>query len=263
MFPPPSRRALLRALPFALAGTALSAGALGAAPPFRPDPRPLLSQYPPRFGRPRVVLDAGHGGSLPGAVRAWSPAEKDINLRVTLALADRLWAAGCWEVVLTRATDRHRSIGARYRQSNRTPGRRTAFVSIHSNAGGGGEGDRRGTMVIWSSRQRRGARRRSERLAACVGASLQEAGFPRLGGEPLSVPQGRRQERHYVASDPRFGSFATATRRLGVLDHNRHPAVLVETHWLDNRADVAAFQNDAAIGRFARALEVALMSFCR
>jgi len=207
------------------------------------------------------VLDAGHGGSQPGAVRAWSAAEKDINLRVTLALADRLWAAGRWEVVLTRATDQKRSIGARYRQSNRTPGRKTAFVSIHSNAGGGGSGDRRGTMVIWSSRQRHGPRRRSERLAACVGASLRDAGYPRLGGERMPIRKARRQKRHYVATDPRFGSFATSTRRLGVLDHNRHPAVLVETHWLDNPADVAAFQTDRSIARFSRALETALVTF--
>ncbi|MCP4870030.1 MAG: N-acetylmuramoyl-L-alanine amidase [Proteobacteria bacterium] len=239
----------------------MSAGACGASAPYRPDPRPLLSDYPSRFGRPRIVLDAGHGGSQSGAVRSWSAAEKDINLRVTLALADRLWAAGAWEVVLTRATDRTRSIGARYRQSNRTPGRKTAFVSIHANAGGGGEGVRRGTMVIWSSHQRPGARKRSERLAACVGAALRETGFPRLTGERMPIKKARRQKRHYVATDPRFGCFATATRRLGVLDHNRHPAVLVESHFLDNKAAVAAFQNDAAIGRFARALEVALMSF--
>ena len=46
-----------------------------------------------------------------------------------------------------------------------------------------------------------------------------------------------------------------------MLDRNEKPAVLVETHWLDNPADVSAFQNDAAIARFVVAAELGLRTF--
>lgn len=260
----PSRRAVLTALPLGLAGTALATAGWSAALPLvprRPDPRPLRRSPPRGRTRLRVVIDAGHGGRQPGAVRSWSPPEKDINLRVALAVADHLWAAGTFDVVLTRASDKTMSIRSRYGRANRVTGRRVAFLSIHSNSGGGGEGTRRGAMNIWSSRQRAPARRRSERLAACLGAALSAESFPLLTGDRLPIRKARRQGRHYVPTDPRFGSFATAKRRLGVIDHNRHPAVLIETHWLDNPTDVAAFQTDAAIARFAEAVEVALFTF--
>lgn len=52
-----------------------------------------------------VVLDAGHGGEDGGASSADGTLEKDLNLAVTLLLADNLRAAGI-EVILTRETDR-------------------------------------------------------------------------------------------------------------------------------------------------------------
>lgn len=52
-----------------------------------------------------VVLDAGHGGEDGGTSSESGTLEKDLNLSVTLHLADYLRAAGI-EVVLTRDTDR-------------------------------------------------------------------------------------------------------------------------------------------------------------
>ncbi len=54
---------------------------------------------------PTVILDAGHGGEDGGAVGVNRVLEKDLNLAVTLRLADLLRAAGV-PVILTRTEDR-------------------------------------------------------------------------------------------------------------------------------------------------------------
>lgn len=51
-----------------------------------------------------IILDAGHGGFDGGAVAADGTVEKDINLNITLALADFLKSSG-FKVILTRETD--------------------------------------------------------------------------------------------------------------------------------------------------------------
>ncbi len=54
--------------------------------------------------RPRVVLDAGHGGEDGGAVSATGVSEKTLNLSVALKLGDMLRAAGV-DVIYTRTDD--------------------------------------------------------------------------------------------------------------------------------------------------------------
>lgn len=51
-----------------------------------------------------IILDAGHGGFDGGAVAADGTIEKDINLKITLTLADFLKTAG-YNVILTREAD--------------------------------------------------------------------------------------------------------------------------------------------------------------
>lgn len=51
-----------------------------------------------------IVLDAGHGGRDGGCVGVSGSIEKDMNLKYTLALRDKLVSAG-YRVVLTRKTD--------------------------------------------------------------------------------------------------------------------------------------------------------------
>ena len=66
----------------------------------------------------RIVLDAGHGGSDPGAFgpqrtdSGFSNSEKDLNLTLTLAAAEKLRALGT-EVILTREDDVTLDIGSR------------------------------------------------------------------------------------------------------------------------------------------------------
>lgn len=86
----------------------------------------------------RVFLDAGHGGTDPGAIGN-GLVEKELNLDVALALRDLLEldtldtaGGGTWEVMMSRTTDQTVSLGARTSQANAWPA--DYFVSIHHNA---------------------------------------------------------------------------------------------------------------------------------
>ena len=81
----------------------------------------------------KIGLDAGHGGSDPGAISATGILEKDINLRIVKALQKKLEQKGAI-VVLSRTDD----------SSMKMPERKKVFrdanidllLSIHNNAGG-------------------------------------------------------------------------------------------------------------------------------
>lgn len=79
----------------------------------------------------RIVLDAGHGGSEPGAVGPGGLKEKDVNLAVTQELARLLRQAGA-EVLLTRDSDKDLSLVDRVAFANEKDP--DLFLSIHHNA---------------------------------------------------------------------------------------------------------------------------------
>ncbi|MDH4380011.1 MAG: N-acetylmuramoyl-L-alanine amidase [Vampirovibrionales bacterium] len=78
---------------------------------------PLLEQSPRAWHRRiedlRMVLDAGHGGSELGTIAPTGVPEKDLNLRVALAIEEALKQAGLTHVFLTRREDRDVSLQAR------------------------------------------------------------------------------------------------------------------------------------------------------
>ncbi|MEM8789661.1 MAG: N-acetylmuramoyl-L-alanine amidase, partial [Pseudomonadota bacterium] len=86
---------------------------------------------PPAAGtRPRIVLDAGHGGIDPGAVRD-GVAEKDVALAFARALASALTATGRYDVLLTRNDDRFVPLDDRV-AFGRAAGA-DLFLSLHAN----------------------------------------------------------------------------------------------------------------------------------
>lgn len=77
-----------------------------------------------------VCIDAGHGGSDPGAV-GWGLEEEDINLDVANRLCTLLKGAG-WKVYMTRSSDSDVSLSGRTSYANSVGASR--FISIHCNA---------------------------------------------------------------------------------------------------------------------------------
>jgi len=78
----------------------------------------------------KVFIDAGHGGSDPGAVR-FGLNEKDANLDIALRLKNKLQASG-FDVVMTRTDDSYYSLDDRVNMANRSGA--DIFLSIHNNA---------------------------------------------------------------------------------------------------------------------------------
>jgi N-acetylmuramoyl-L-alanine amidase len=82
--------------------------------------------------KPRVIIDAGHGGRDPGApLRNTSLREKDVALQVALKVGDALKAKGV-EVYYTRVKDTLIALHDRGRMANQAKG--DLFISIHVNA---------------------------------------------------------------------------------------------------------------------------------
>ncbi len=79
----------------------------------------------------KVVIDAGHGGSDPGAIGKNGLREKLVNLDIARRLSSLLKAEGI-EVVLTRSADVSVSLERRIAIANNA--KADFFLSIHSNA---------------------------------------------------------------------------------------------------------------------------------
>ncbi|MDI9482328.1 MAG: N-acetylmuramoyl-L-alanine amidase [Bacillota bacterium] len=77
-----------------------------------------------------VVIDPGHGGSNPGAVYG-NVNEKDLNLKVSKILKDKLTASGV-TVYMTRTDDRDVGLYTRAEIANKLNA--DLFISIHHNA---------------------------------------------------------------------------------------------------------------------------------
>jgi N-acetylmuramoyl-L-alanine amidase len=91
--------------------------------------RPRFTQIPLHIKR--VVIDAGHGGSDPGAIGRTGLREKDVNLDIAKRLAKLLDNEGV-KVVMTRSTDKFIPLSRRVDIANNANA--DLFISIHSNA---------------------------------------------------------------------------------------------------------------------------------
>ncbi|WP_027090802.1 N-acetylmuramoyl-L-alanine amidase family protein [Cohnella thermotolerans] len=79
-----------------------------------------------------VVLDAGHGGSDPGAPSITGKWEKDFTLAVILKLRDLLAKDSRLNVVLTRSSDTYPTLADRYNLANSLNA--SLFLSVHGNS---------------------------------------------------------------------------------------------------------------------------------
>ena len=93
------------------------------------DPQ-VAAAAPPEVRPYTVVIDAGHGGQDPGAMRAGLE-EKDLTLAVARAMARRLEALPGYRAVLTRDRDRELSLAERVEIAAAERG--DVFLSIHCN----------------------------------------------------------------------------------------------------------------------------------
>jgi N-acetylmuramoyl-L-alanine amidase len=80
-----------------------------------------------------IVIDPGHGGFDPGAIGSTSNIlEKDVALRMGLAVRDQLEATGRYQVIMTRDDDRF--VGLRYRLQIARQSQGELFISLHADS---------------------------------------------------------------------------------------------------------------------------------
>lgn len=155
-----------------------------------------------------VALDAGHGGSDPGAVYNGRQ-EKDDNLRLAKAVGDILERRGV-NVVYTRTNDIYETPFKKATDANEAGA--DYFVSFHRNSVENPNTASGAQTLIYSSGGEK------ERLARNIQDNLTELGFKDMG----------------VVERP----------NLVVLKRTRMPAVLIETGFINNEKDNAKFDRD-------------------
>jgi N-acetylmuramoyl-L-alanine amidase len=92
-----------------------------------------LSACADNYYQPIIVIDPGHGGVDPGAIGSTGNVlEKEVALRMGLALRDQLEATGRYRVIMTRDDDRMVRLPDRLEIASRSQGE--LFISLHADS---------------------------------------------------------------------------------------------------------------------------------
>ena len=168
-------------------------------------PAQTADAKPPRLGGLTVVIDAGHGGTDPGAIYGGIH-EKAVVLAVALATIRKLKALGV-QAIPTRTSDTRPSLDARASLANRR--KADLFISIHADSA-----SRRSASGVGAFFRADGARgRQSRKLAVAV-----------VDGIVTRTDASNRRAR-------------ADSRGLRVLRKTHMPAILLEIGFLTNAAE--------------------------
>ncbi|HXV70783.1 MAG TPA: N-acetylmuramoyl-L-alanine amidase [Acidimicrobiia bacterium] len=190
-----------------------------------------------------VVIDPGHGGPVDtGAVGANGLAEKEINLRVSLATKEILADRGI-EAVLTRIADYPIPIRTRAEYA-RLMGAE-ALVSIHHNAPAANPSDMPGVEIFVKNDSTE-----SQRLGGLIYASTMAA----LG--QFDVEWDRAPDAGVMTVLNSRGSDAYGMVRLPEM-----PSALVELGYIANRAEAELYQTSEYVDVAATSVADAIESF--
>ncbi|WP_240741818.1 N-acetylmuramoyl-L-alanine amidase [Deinococcus sp. KSM4-11] len=222
--------------------------------------------------RPRVVLDAGHGGIDPGMSSAWV-VEKDVTLDVALRTRAELVRHGV-DVTMVRSTDTQLStvkrtdLDARSRLA--TSGTVSAYVSIHVNSGGaaaqGIETYYFGQPLGGSNRslavEENGGGSTGEELTRQAASSAQSALGDILSQAKLSFSRdlARRVQISLVAATGAVNR-GVLTDAFYVIKNPTTPAVLVEVGYGSNPSEGQKLATAAYRDRLAQGLARAILDF--
>lgn len=238
------------------------AGATPAVPATRPEPAaapPIPAAGTSTLAGLRIAVDAGHGGTDPGAKGPTGILEKTVTLQIANALARHLRAEYGCIVTLTRTADRAVSLGERNRIANTAHA--DLFVSIHANAATNTSAH--GTQTYYlNNATDQASRRLAARENAAAGTNLSELDnivstmlqnaytedSAALAGAVQRSVVGRLAKKYPRVTDQKVHSAL-----FYVLVGAKSPAILVETAFISNpeeeqRLQNAAFQVELAAG---------------
>jgi N-acetylmuramoyl-L-alanine amidase len=188
-----------------------------------PAPQPAPVAVSTQNGQQTIVLDAGHGGSDPGAQRG-DIQEKEMTLAIVQQLQKRLEGQG-FKIVMTRVDDTFVSLEDRVKLTNQIMP--SAFVSVHINALES-TSDIHGIETYFQTEQ-------SRPLAEVIHSSL-------VNG--LGVPdRGIRKARFYV------------------INHTPVPAILAEVGFISNKEERDKLNSFDYQGKVADAISQGVMLY--
>lgn len=170
----------------------------------------------------RICIDAGHGGSDPGAVAADGTREKDITLAYSIELADLLTKSG-HVVMMTRINDDY--VGLSLRAQRADDFNADCLVSLHANANSSAAAN--GAWVIYD-----------DKTSKENGVALAREIFDAMDRVPGITDADPERE---IYPD---GTAWVGYRQLTVISETKKtPSVLVELGFLTNPDDLADLLN--------------------
>ncbi|MGC5777268.1 N-acetylmuramoyl-L-alanine amidase [Methylobacterium sp. NFXW15] len=236
------------------------------------DPRPAPAQVAKTANtdpRPLIVIDAGHGGTDPGAIASTGVFEKDIVFGFAQDLAEKLNAAGRYRVQMTRDRDVFVPLNERVRIAREA--KADLFISIHADSISSAPQVRGATIYTGSEKatdaESAKLAERENRADAAAGAEAAEA-TPDIADilQELTL----RETRGFSSSFARnlMGQLAPVMEmstkphreaRFVVLRSPDVPSVLVELGYLSSKRDLEKLQDPdwraGVTGSMAKAIE--------
>lgn len=184
----------------------------------------------------KIYIDAGHGGSDPGAVSG-SMRESELNLKAALACREFLSAYNC-QVIMSRTTDVAVPVQNRYKQA--IAEMVDAVLCIHHNAGGGDGGE----VWFWHTDNR------AKELARLTAQEYKAIGQNLRTGAGL--PEGTKACKPDIRQN--FGMCREPAAK-GI------PAILGEFAFVDNATDRQIVDTDAELAEQGKAYGRAVVKF--
>ncbi len=236
------------------------------------DPAPAharAASAEPIDSRPLIVIDAGHGGTDPGAIASSGVFEKDIVFGFAQDLAGKLGAGGRYRVQMTRDRDVFVPLGDRVRIAREA--KADLFISIHADSISSAPQVRGATIYTGSEKatdaESAKLAERENRADAAAGAEAAEAP-PDIADilQELTL----RETRGFSSTFARslMGQLAPVMEmstkphreaRFVVLRSPDVPSVLVELGYLSSKRDLEMLQNPdwraGVTGSMARAVD--------
>lgn len=167
-------------------------------------------------GKKTVVLDAGHGGSDPGAISVTKKKEKDFNLAVVLKVQKLLQNDPNINLVLTRESDTYPTLPDRVKIAENVGA--DIFISVHANSGS-------------------------------ASASGVETYYTRAASQDLA----KVMHKHLVQASG-LADRKVRTQSLHVTRETTMPAVLLECGYLSNKNDDALLATDEYRSKVAQGI---------
>ena len=259
-----------------------------SAPEPKALPKTIIKTLPPAVAkldnkpgkktrRARILIDPGHGGKDPGAVRSGSAQEKELNLNVAKELHALLSKDKDFEVKMTRGDDTFIPLGRRAKLANEF--KADIFISIHTNAAKRGSAE--GFEVYFRSDKASSAE-------AAETAALENEALQYEGKSPAAVSFAdlllksmagteNMNESSKIASHIRRAT-AKNSKAIGikvfenscikqanfyVLRGVEAPSVLVEMGYMSNTNDRKRLNNKASRAKIAESVYDGLISYAK